>query len=75
MQGVLLGGAGDDIIVVLCRAADGVTVRMFDTVTPGPNQQTLVVAGAQGTVPSGTYRVILRVNNQQAKLSPSVVVP
>ncbi len=75
LQGVLLGGVGDDIIVVLCRAADGVTVRMFDTVTPGPNQQTLVVAVAQGTVPSGTYRVILRVNNQQAKLSPSVVVP
>ena len=75
LQGVLLGGTEDDIIIVLCRASDGVTVRMFDTVTPGPNQQTLTVAGAQAAVPSGSYRVVLRVNNQQAKFSPNVTVP
>ena len=48
---------------------------MFDTVTAAPNQQSLTVPGAQAAVPAGSYRVILRVNDQQAKSSPSVVVP
>jgi len=74
LQGRLLGSDSDDIIVLFYREADGVTVRRFDTVTSAPDQQTLTVAGAQATVPAGSYRVILRVNDQQAKSSPSVVV-
>ena len=34
----------------------------------------LYAAGAQAAVPAGTYRVILQVNNQQAKSSPRVVI-
>ena len=75
LQGLLLGDDTDDVIVIFYRGSDGVTVRMFDTVTTVANQQTLTVAGAGAAVPAGTYRVILRVNNQQAIASPSVVVP
>ena len=75
LQGLLLGADSDDVVVLFYRASDGATVRMFDTVTAVPNQQTLTVAGAGAAVPAGAYRVILRVNNQQAKASPSVVVP
>jgi hypothetical protein len=50
-------------------------VHLFDTVTTAGDQQTLTVAAAAAAVPAGTYRVILRVNNQQAKASPRVVVP
>ena len=75
LQGVLLGNDTDDVIVVFYRPLDGATVRMFDTVTTAANQQTLTVLNAATGVPAGTYRVILRVNNQQAKASPSVVVP
>ena len=48
-------------------------MRLFDTVTPSANQHTLTVTGITG-VPAGQYRVILRVNNQQAKASPTVTV-
>jgi len=75
LQGRLLGAEADDVIVLFYRESDATTVRMFDTVTTAPDQQTLTVVGAQAGVPSGTYRVILRVNDQQAKASPSVVVP
>jgi hypothetical protein len=75
LQGVLLGTDTDDVIVLFYRELDGVTVHLFDTVTTAGDQQTLTVAAAAAAVPAGTYRVILRVNNQQAKASPSVVVP
>jgi hypothetical protein len=75
LQGVLLGDDTDDVIVVFYRPLDGATVRMFDAVTTTANQQTLTVPGATTGVPAGTYQVILRVNNQQAKASPSVTVP
>lgn len=75
LQGVLLGDDADDVVVILCRASDGATVRMFDTVTTAADQQTVVVAGAGAAVPAGSYRAILRVNNQQARRSPVVVVP
>ena len=75
LQGVLLGNDTDDVIVVLYRPLDGATVRMLDTVTTTADQQTLTVPGAAKDLPAGTYQVILRVNNQQAKASPSVVVP
>lgn len=75
LQGTLLGEDTDDVIVLFYRASDGVTVHMFDTVITAADQQTLTVAGAQAALPAGSYRVVLRVNNQQAKASPSVVVP
>ncbi len=75
LQGLLLGDDADDIIVLFYRDSDGATVRMFDTVLTTANQQTLTVPGAATAVSPGTYRVILRVNNQQARSSPSVVTP
>jgi hypothetical protein len=75
LQGFLLGDDTDDVIVIFYRPSDGATVHLFDTVTTAADQQTLTVPGAGTAVPAGTYRVILRVNNQQAKASPSVVAP
>lgn len=75
LQGRLLGDAGDDVIVLFYRESDGATAHRFDTVTTAPDQRTLSVAAAAAAVPAGSYRVILRVNNQQPLASPSVVVP
>jgi hypothetical protein len=75
LQGLLLGDATDDVIVLFYRESDGVTTHMFDTVTAAADQKTLTVVGAAVGVPAGNYRVILRVNNQQSKVSPSVAVP
>ena len=71
INGRLLGTGHDDVVVAFYQ--EGQTVRLFDTVTPSANQQTLTVTGITG-VPAGQYRVILRVNNQQAKASPTVTV-
>ena len=65
--------SSDDVMVALYQ--DGRTVRLFDVATTSANQQTLTVPSVAGSVPTGTYRVILRVNNQQAKASPAVMVP
>ena len=73
LTGFLLGTDSDDIVVALYQ--DGRTVRLFDVVTPSVNQQTLDVPGVGAAVPSGTYRIVLLVNGQQAKASPAVVVP
>lgn len=75
LQGLLLGDDTDDVMVLFYRDSDGVTVHLFDTVVAAADQRTLTVSGAAAAVPAGSYRVILRVNNQQAKASPSVVVP
>jgi len=75
ITGRLLGNDTDDVTVLLYRADNGATVRLFDTVGAVANQQTLTVANAATGTPAGTYRVILRVNGQQALSSPSVVVP
>ncbi|WBS00004.1 DUF4255 domain-containing protein [Pseudoduganella sp. SL102] len=75
LQGLLLGTATDDVMVLIVRETDGMSIHLFDTVTVSADQQTLTVAGAQAALPAGTYRVILRVNNQQAKAAPLVVVP
>jgi hypothetical protein len=74
LDGLLLGTAGDDIMVLFVRADDGTTTHLFDTVATAADQKTLTVAGAAAAVPAGTYRVILRVNNQQAKASPGLTV-
>jgi hypothetical protein len=73
ISGLLLGTDSDDVVVAFYQ--DGKTVRLFDTVTTSPNQQTLSVAGVGDAVPSGAYRAVVVVNGQQAKVSPSVVIP
>jgi len=75
LQGLLLGDNEDDVIVLLYRESDGVTVRQFDVVNTAADQKTLTVPGVGTAVPAGSYRAILRVNNQQANASPRVVVP
>lgn len=75
LQGLLLGDDNDDVMVLFYRDSDGATVHLFDTVITTADQKTLTVAGAGAAVPAGSYRVILRVNNQQPKASPNVVVP
>ncbi|MER2555194.1 MAG: Pvc16 family protein [Thauera sp.] len=75
VDGVLLGADSDDVTVSLYDPGDGLTVRSFDVVTTAADQHSLIVIGAAAAAPAGTYRVILRVNNQQARVSPSVTVP
>lgn len=74
LTGVLLGGANDDIFIALYK--DGKVVKLFDgldklTVTPTQSTLTLAMPQADAVLP-GKYRVILRVNGQQAKNSPEV---
>jgi hypothetical protein len=77
LNGVLLGGEGDDIRVALYR--DGRVVKSFDEFTVVPAQDrldlTIPTVDTVDTVPGGTYRIILRVNGQQAKDSPEVDIP
>ena len=64
----------DDVVVALYR--DGVTVRLFDTVADASTQSLLTVLGVGSAgLPAGEYRVIVKVNNQQARASPAVVLP
>jgi hypothetical protein len=72
ITGLLLGTDNDDVVVALYR--DGRSVRLFDTVSTSASQQTLTVLNVAGTVPPGSYRVVVVVNGQQAKVSPAVVV-
>lgn len=74
LHGLLLGAADDDVLVLFCRAADGATVLLIDTAVTAADQKTLTVTGAAAALGPGTYRVLVRVNNQQAKASPSVTV-
>ncbi len=75
IAGRLLGGDADDVTVLLYRAGDGATVRLFETAATVANQQTLTIANAATGTPAGTYRVILRVNGQQARSGPTVTIP
>jgi hypothetical protein len=74
LEGFLLGKASDDVFVALYR--NGKTVKVFDKfveIGPGPPAQTQLQVQITDTSP-GTYRVILRVNGQQAQNSPEVVI-
>lgn len=72
LNGFLLGTAADDVFVALY--ADGHVVRAFDVVTPvaPPQTKLQVTIDTDHAVPPATYRVILRVNGQQAIGSPAV---
>jgi hypothetical protein len=74
LSGILRGGADDDVMVLLIRAADGSTAHLFDKVVASADQKSLTIAGVAAALAPGTYRVLLRVNNQQAKASPAVTV-
>ncbi len=82
MTGHLLGTHEDDIQAVLYQ--DGKTVKSFEIIIPpppvpppppppGPIQTALTLAIMEtDKVPPGTYRLILLVNGQQARKSPTV---
>ena len=75
LEGFLLGNDDDDVFVALYK--DGTTVAAFDAVSdppgPPPPAQTrkIVVIPGPG-VPEDVYRVIVRVNGQQARQSPEL---
>jgi hypothetical protein len=74
LEGFLLGKASDDVFVALYQ--NGKTVRVFDKfveMEPGPPAQTQLQVEITDPSP-GTYRVILRVNGQQAQNSPEVTI-
>jgi len=73
LTGELLGTDGDDIIVAFYR--DGAVVLSIDVVTTNAAQTslTLAITTAMPLMP-GEYRVILRVNGQQAKNSPGLTL-
>jgi hypothetical protein len=78
LTGVLLGSDRDDVFVALYQ--DGKTVRLLDEFVPAspptpPQTQNRFPIKQEDAVPAGTYRVILRVNGQQAHTSPEVVIP
>jgi hypothetical protein len=71
INGQLLGAASDDVLVAFYR--NGAVERMFDAVTSNASQTQLnLTVAAPQALPSGNYRIILRVNGQQARNSPEV---
>lgn len=78
LVGQLLGRDADDVFVALYQA--GQTIRLSDEVlTPNPPPATAQTQRqarfrAPQPLPSGTYRVILRVNGQQARRSLEVTL-
>jgi Pvc16 N-terminal domain len=71
ITGLLLGTAIDDVLVAFYR--NGVIERMLDAVvTNGTQTQLDLTVAAAGAIPSDKYRIILRVNGQQARNSPEV---
>jgi hypothetical protein len=72
LNGLLLGSSSDDIFVALHQ--NGQVAAVFDnpfTFTIDQTSLTLTIPDTSA-VPAGTYRVILRVNGQQARFSPEV---
>ena len=76
LGGKLLGNKTDDVTVALYR--DARVHKMFDVFTilssPQPPLQPAqqLVMSANDAVPAGDYKVILRVNGQQAPQSPTI---
>lgn len=76
LEGFLLGNTNDDNFVALYQ--DGKTVRLFDRfaeIIPAPPAQTQLRIQITDAISSGNYRVIMRVNGQQAQNSPEVTIP
>ena len=73
VSGQLLGTDEDDIFIALYR--EGTAVKTFDNFTTAANQQALTLTIATtDEVAKTTYRLIVRVNGQQANNSPSVIL-
>ncbi|MEO8881542.1 MAG: Pvc16 family protein [Gemmatimonadaceae bacterium] len=74
LTGVLLGTADDEIYLAFHNGT--AVVAMFDdfTITPGPPFQTKLRLKIphEGALPPASYRLLLRVNGQQAVNSPLV---
>jgi hypothetical protein len=72
LTGLLLGTAADDVLVAFYR--NGAVERMFDAVTTNATQTQLdLTVSAAQALASANYRIILRVNGQQARSSPEIV--
>lgn len=64
----------DDVVVALFR--NGRAAHLFDVVDNASTQNLLTVPNVTGVgLAAGAYLVIVKVNNQQARFSPSVVLP
>jgi hypothetical protein len=76
LTGILLGKNEDDVFAALYR--DGRVVRMFDRFTrPAASPPQTVLEFSINTttaVPPGAYNLILRVNGQQARNSPPLLL-
>jgi hypothetical protein len=74
LTGILLSTPSDSVFLGLSR--NGTVVRIFDQFTrPTADQKTLrLTIPTEAAVPKGFYRVILRVNGQQALNSPGVTL-
>jgi hypothetical protein len=71
ITGRLLGTPSDDIVAAFYR--NGAVERMFDAVATNASQTQLDLTVTPGqALPSANYRIILRVNGQQARNSPEV---
>jgi hypothetical protein len=85
ITGSLLGTWDDDLLVGFSR--NNAIVRVFEagpqpppaaaalTVQPAADQKTLTITGVQPAFTAGDYRVVVRVNGQQARISPTVTIP
>jgi hypothetical protein len=74
LEGTLLGGTSDDVVLNFCRQSDGVAVASIDTFETAVDQHRLIVRNGARLAAAGAYRLVLRVNNLQARLSPLVTV-
>ncbi len=73
ISGVLLGTEDDDILVALLQ--DGRVAHLFDNAVPDANQKSMLIATVSVQANPGIYQVIVRVNSQQARISPTISVP
>ncbi len=81
--GNLLGTPDDDVLVAVQQ--DGRVLRLLEappptgappamTLVPAPDQKSLTVSGFAAAMGAGEYQLVVRVNGQQARVSPAVVV-
>lgn len=85
VSGTLLGTWNDDILIALVQ--DGRIARLLEpglpppaippagSIVPGPAQNSLSVTAFAAGLPAGEYRVVVRVNGQQARRTPAVLLP
>jgi hypothetical protein len=84
VNGLLLGTADDDVLIALSQS--GAVIQLLESPPPPPapvpplsvvvgaGQKTLTVSGVGAAMTAGDYQVIVRINGQQARLSPTISV-